>query len=485
MSDLGLSIAGTGLAADMALIDTASNNLANASAAGYVAEKVNLSPLSTAGNYGVGQGVVIGSVTRLTDAVLGAANVAAQGASSAATQFSTIMSSVEAIFPEPSNNGIATQLTNLWSSMSTLASNPNQVGAAQTVVGAAQTLASSLSGSYSQLSQLSSSLQSQIGTGSGDGGLLNQVNRLLSQVASLNAGIEAGPAGGQNANALSDQSTADVNQLASLIGVNAITATNGTTSLSIYGVQLVSGTVAQQLSVSGSAATTNLSITTASGVVVKAGGQIGASLSAVNSTVPDYLAQLNSVADSLASSVNARQSSGLDSKGDPGSNVPGPGTGTVLPDLFVNAGSSSSYTASSAGFSGAATIAVSPTLLTSPTMIATASAPSASNSNVVGQPTLDGSNAQAMAALASSTTGADSLYSTLIGGLGTQASGATAGATMASAQATTASNNLSAVSGVNQNTQEMDIMSAQQAFQASAQVINAINQSFQSLLQVV
>lgn len=485
MSDLGISIAGSGLAADMALIDTASNNLANASIAGYAAEKVNLSPETAADAYGVGQGVLVSSVTRLTDAVLGASNIAAQGASGSATQLSTIMSSVEAIFPEPSSNGIATQLTNLWSSLSTLASNPNQVGAAQAAVGAAQTLASSISGSYSQLSQLSSSLQSQIGTGSGDGGQLSQINELLSQVASLNAGIEAGPAGGQNANALSDQSTADVNQLASLMGVNATTLSNGTTTLSSNGVQLVSGSVAQQLSISGSAATTNLSITTASGVVVQAGGQIGANLSAINTTVPDYMAQLNSVADSLASSMNALQSSGLDSNGDPGSSVPGPGTGTVLPNFFVNAGSSSTYTSSSAGFSGAATIAVSPTLLTSPTMIATASAPSSSNSNVVGQPTLDGSNAQKMAALASSTTGPDSLYSTMIGALGTQASGATLSATMASAQATTASNNLSAISGVNQNTQEMNIMSAQQAFQASSQVINAINQSFQSLLQAV
>ena len=41
------------------------------------------------------------------------------------------------------------------------------------------------------------------------------------------------------------------------------------------------------------------------------------------------------------------------------------------------------------------------------------------------------------------------------------------------------------ISGVNQNQQEVDILSAQNAFQAASQAIDAINQSFQSLLQAV
>ena len=57
--------------------------------------------------------------------------------------------------------------------------------------------------------------------------------------------------------------------------------------------------------------------------------------------------------------------------------------------------------------------------------------------------------------------------------------------TAASNLATTASSNLASISGVNQNQQEVDILSAQNAFQAASQAINAINQSFQSLLQAV
>jgi flagellar basal body rod protein FlgG len=44
MTDMGLSIAASGLAADTAELDTASNNLSNINTPGYAAEHVNLSP---------------------------------------------------------------------------------------------------------------------------------------------------------------------------------------------------------------------------------------------------------------------------------------------------------------------------------------------------------------------------------------------------------------------------------------------------------
>ena len=133
----------------------------------------------------------------------------------------------------------------------------------------------------------------------------------------------------------------------------------------------------------------------------------------------------------------------------------------------------------------AATIAVSPALLATPSLIATAAAPGAGNSNVIGTPTLDGSNAQAMAALASSATGTDVLYQSMIGSLGTQAADATTASTTATNLASTASNNLSSISGVNENNEEVDVLAAQNAFQASSQVVSAITSCFQSLLEAV
>ena len=64
MSDMGLSIVASGLAADTADLNTAANNLANINTPGYAAEQVNLSPEAGKGPSGSGQGVLIGSVTQ-------------------------------------------------------------------------------------------------------------------------------------------------------------------------------------------------------------------------------------------------------------------------------------------------------------------------------------------------------------------------------------------------------------------------------------
>lgn len=482
MSDFGLSIAASGLLADSAELDTASNNLSNINTPGYAQEVVNLSPEAAAGPYESGRGVTVESVSQLTDAVYESANVAAEGVNGAATTANQVMTSLEAIFPEPNPNGLSAQLSTFWSDLSTLAANPNQAGAQQTVAADANGLAHALNDTSRQISDLATSLQSEVGSGAGNAGELTQANGLLSQVAQLNQGIVAGNAAGQNVNALADERRSAVNQLAGLLGISTSTESDGAVTIESHGVQLVYGTVAQTLVSAGSAATANLGIATTTGVALTPGGSIGASLTAVNTTLPGYQAQLSAVANALAGDLNTLQSNGMAANGDPGAGIAGGFTGTVLPNIFVNQGSATSYTSSP---TSAASIAVSAAFLADPSLIATAAAPGPGNANVIGSATLDSTNAQAMAALAGSGSGPDSAYRSLIGTLGTEASNAQGTATAASNLATTAASNLASISGVNQNQQEVDVLSAQNAFQAASQAINAINQSFQSLLQAV
>ena len=383
MSDMGLSIAATGLNADMAELNTASNNLANINTPGYVTEQVNLSAYGAAGPSGVGQGVEVGSVSRLINQVYQIANISALGAQGGATSTNQIYGSLENIFPEPNSNGLASQLSALWSNISTLATNPNQAGAQQSVVGSAQAVANTLNQSYSQLTSLAASLQSQIGSGGTDGGELAQANSLLSQVAKLNQGIVVGASGGNNVNALLDQSNAAVNQLASLMGIRAINEPNGTVSVYMNSIQVVFGNTAQQLVTTGSANTGNIGVATNGGVAVTPSGQIGSQIAAINNTIPEYQQQLNSVADVLAAGLNSSQSNGMAANGDPGSAIAGGYVGTILPNIFVDNGSSTTYTPSSSTVASASTISISPALLADSSLLATAAAPSAANSNVV------------------------------------------------------------------------------------------------------
>jgi coproporphyrinogen III oxidase-like Fe-S oxidoreductase len=56
MGDLGLSIAASGLDAQQAVMDTISQNLANASTTGYVAENANITTLPGGDSLGIGAG---------------------------------------------------------------------------------------------------------------------------------------------------------------------------------------------------------------------------------------------------------------------------------------------------------------------------------------------------------------------------------------------------------------------------------------------
>ena len=196
-------------------------------------------------------------------------------------------------------------------------------------------------------------------------------------------------------------------------------------------------------------------MTTSTGVALAPEGSVGASLAAINTTIPGYQTQLSNVADALANSMNTLQAGGMDRAGDPGSAIVGGFPGTVLPNIFVDGGSTTTYTA---GATAAASIAVSAAYAANPALIATASAPGPGNSNVIGTATNDSTNAQAMAALAGSSSGPDAVYRSFIGTLGTDASNAAATATSATNLATTASNNLETISGVNQNEEEVDIL---------------------------
>ena len=165
MSDFGLSIAASGLIADSAELDTASNNLSNINTPGYAREVVNLSPEAAAGPLQAGRGVTVASVSSLTDAVYEAANVGAEGVQGAAGTTNQVMTSIESIFPEPSSDGLSAQLSTFWTDLSTLAANPNQAGAQQTVAADASGLAGALNTTSSQLSQLGASLQTEVAVG--------------------------------------------------------------------------------------------------------------------------------------------------------------------------------------------------------------------------------------------------------------------------------------------------------------------------------
>lgn len=440
MPDVGLYTALAGLNAQTVGLDTASADVSNVNTPGYVRQRVELSPSSTGG-------VVVSGISQVVDHLRASNAMSADSSAAGAVSYQGLMSGLESIFPEPGSNGLQAQLSSFWSAWDDVANDPTQLANRTQVVNYAGNLVMSLNQASNQLTALS---QSAASDGSS---LTGEVNSLLSQIASLNGAVVAAGVAGAG-NALVDQRNQLISQLSQDVGVTVRTEDNGSADVLLGGLTLVQGKVADTLSFDTSGPTAQLISAHTGTSVPVVGGKIGGVLQGLNGAIPTYRARLDSVAATLASTVNGQQATGQTASGAPGS------------PLFV---------ASTGSAVTAADITVNPAVQADPTLLAAA---------VAGGGALDGTNAQAMAELATSPSGPDQLYQVLIGNLGSDVSAANSVAqtqTQFSQQADAANQ---AVSGVNTDEEMVQILAYQHAYQASAKVLNTIDSALQSLLAV-
>lgn len=143
----------------------------------------------------------------------------------------------------------------------------------------------------------------------------------------------------------------------------------------------------------------------------------------------------------------------------------------------MNNSSATTYTT---GAGSAASIAVNPSLLADPSLIATAS-----GSSTAGTATIDPTTAQAMAAVGQSSSGPDDLYQSLVSLVGAQTSAANNDQSSAQALSDSTTAQLSGVEGVDTNQATVSMLSAQQDYQAVAAVINSATTALNALLEAM
>ncbi len=459
-----LSISVTSLNADRTAIDVTSENVANVQTPGYVREGAQLAALPGGGTLGVGDGVAVTTVAQATSALLSANSWQAQGALANLSSLQQTLSAAENAFPlasqpatgsanavsSTSSASISGQLSTFRSAWDSIVQNPSSLAPRTQIVNDAQSVTVALHEAATQLSQISANATTQLES------QVHQVNTLLSQAASLNQSIVVAKGGGGNPNQLEDQLRSVVATLSQLAGVNVRMQTNGTAQVSIGGVSVVQDSTASSLKVTlvGGVKVT----ATPGGVAVPVtSGSIAGLLSAVNRYVPQYLQQLNTVANSLASLVNGQLAAGYTATGASGAAYP----------LFTG--------------TGAAGISVNPVVAASPTLLA-ASATSTPKAAVN-----DGANAQAMAEnLAwTSSTGPNGNYQTMVQNLGSDVQSIDNQMQAQTSVASQANQALQSVSGVNLDQELTNLLSYQQNYQASAKLLATVDSTMQSLLQAV
>src|SRR5215472_430829 len=210
----GLQTAQTGLT-------TVSNNIANVNTPGFAREVVNQVPVVVGG---VGEGVTVADIQRVTNQFLETANYQAASDAGSASIISNLLTQAQAAFGDPSQStSYLNQLSSVFADFTVAANDPaSSLPRSQAIndltgfLNQTQAIAGTLSG-------LNTQADTQINSD------VAQINQLLSQINTINANIATTTTSGGNAAGSQDSQSLLLQKLSSLIAVNVTTGPNGTT----------------------------------------------------------------------------------------------------------------------------------------------------------------------------------------------------------------------------------------------------------------
>ncbi|MBX3111119.1 MAG: flagellar hook-associated protein FlgK [Fimbriimonadaceae bacterium] len=350
---LGLGIAQNALRAFQRALDTTGHNIANVDTAGYSRQTVgftNMDPLAYFQNGWKfqGQGVFTGSVTRIRDQFLDANYQAANSDLSKFKAASDGLKSIDGIFNEPSEDGVANGITKLFDAFSALAANPSDAATRSQVRLAGQNLADRVRGRYGALLGQQGSQQAGIKT------TINQIDTLAGQISALNKEISKYNSASGPPNDILDARDRAVDALAQLVDIKKYTQPDGTYTVYAAGSLLVDSGGARAFPASYDPATGTVSDGTYNYPVRS--GRLAGQFTALSGT-QTAMADLDTLANQLRTQFNAVHQTGVNALGNTGvrffnDSTTGVQTGAI--DFDLSAEVKGSPLAIAAGVSGAA-----------------------------------------------------------------------------------------------------------------------------------
>lgn len=332
--NIGLS----GLNAAQWGLTTTSQNISNASTAGYTVESPVYAEASGqyTGSGFLGNGVDTVTVRRNYSQYLSTQLNNATSTNSALSANYAMAAQLSNLVGSPTG-GISSAITAYFTGMQNVSNNPNSVPTRQTAISAAQTLATQLNAAGEQYNQLRLSVNQQLQTA------VASINTYSSQIADLNSQIAAASAQGQPPNQLLDQRDQAVANLSQLAGVSVVRNSSGYSVFIGNGQPLVVGSQNFQLGTATSQSDPSELAVTYNGLKgatptppveylpssAVSGGTVGGLLQFVSQTLDPAESQLGAIATSFAAQVNAQNALGLDLSGNVGGNLFTVGSPTV------------------------------------------------------------------------------------------------------------------------------------------------------------
>lgn len=209
-------------------IDVTSNNISNASNPDYARQKIQFATV-TAEN-GRGAGVTVSDVQRIKDDLLGVQIRNYQSKSSDANKRSQVLSQIESIVSEPSDNGLSNYMTQFFNSWDQLSAQPNSTPLRLNVIQKAQSVSDRFTQILNGLNDIQTTLQTEA---------LNDVatiNSYLKDINGINQRVSESEMRGIKANELKDQRDALIGKLSQMVNVTVQNNPNGSVNVNVGGL---------------------------------------------------------------------------------------------------------------------------------------------------------------------------------------------------------------------------------------------------------
>ncbi|HKI45274.1 MAG TPA: flagellar hook-associated protein FlgK [Balneolales bacterium] len=450
--DTLLEITKRGLQASRMAMDVIGNNIANASTPGYSQQRLDVTSAGyQSGGLSIGLGVNIQDIQRLHDNIIDQQIRDKQSQIGSQQEQQKVLQQLQSTLSTQNGQDLDQLIGNFFNSFSNLSNQPEDNTLRNNVINQTQALTSQFHSLDSTLTSMKGDVATSIRTD------VTQVNGLLSDIATLNKSILSSQNLGHPDNQSLDQRAQKLQDLSKLVNFTVLKNSNNDYEIRIGGMVVLHNDQSQALQTEEDTGNNQMRVRLGNGKALDiTGGSVGANITNYDKVIPGYQNQLNSLAKNLVEKVNAIHQTGYDMNGNTGVDFFDPNNTT------------------------AKTISLNSVIQNNPQAIAASDTSGATgnnkialqiydlgSSNVINGQTLQ-QNATAMA------TSAGSDITNLTNSIQTLQS---AKNLLDTQQAST--------SGVNLDEQLTNMIKYQNAYQATARVLNTSQQMFQSLISIL
>ncbi|MCA0437333.1 MAG: flagellar hook-associated protein FlgK [Actinobacteria bacterium] len=476
-------------------LDVTGQNIANSATPGYSRQRVDqvavggpTVPAIWAKYDQAGGGVKVTGISRMRDEFLEARARTAHQTQGDYAEKQKVYEALERTFGEPSTKQLQAQLGEYWTAWSGIANDVTAAAPRGVVLQKAQAVINQFNSMGKQIATQWDDARTEFNAN------VDDVNAMAKDIARLNRAIKNNVINGLPANELADQRDQLVEKVTTLTGAKAEPAADGVVNVRLgggTGDYLVNDRFYAQVGATGPAGydaslparpaavgvtwTAGLrdisdplaaaAPTPASVVLTSATtGTMAGQLTNMNTTLPDYMDDLNKVAQSFADKVNSQQQQGYTPPLD-AANPGQAGSDMFTSDGAANTGITAKNLQLASGFT-ANQLAVSDTQWDATGKV------------------LNANNALKMAGHLSDKDGPDAAYRSLIAKLGTEAQSISRNKTAADNVVKNADDARDSVSGVSLNEEMTHLVQYQHSFQAAAKFITAVDATIESLLNM-